>query len=164
MRWVDVGRFTTEVDRDRVCIPTKNEIVSQPRWDVYVNHQTAMKKRLGDIFLKVSNKVIIRQRAARRIKAIKSWLSANSIKSRADCKKMVNEDYRTAMMTDLGGGDGSSTGIDSLRYSFAFSKKQLATSVRLPLEYEANLSSFMETIDAQPVVSFDDLAPFEPIE
>ena len=77
MRWVDVGRFTTEVDRDRVCIPTKNEIVSQPRWDVYVNHQTAMKKRLGDIFLKVSNKVIIRQRAARRIKAIKAWLTAN---------------------------------------------------------------------------------------
>lgn len=77
---------------------------------------------------------------------------------------MVNEDYRNAMLTDIGGGDGGATGIDSLRYQFSFSKKQLQTQVRLPLEYEANLSSFMETIDAQPVVSFDDLAPFDPIE
>ena len=75
-----------------------------------------MKKRLGDILLKVSNKVIIRQRAARRIKAIKAWLTANNVKNRADCKRCVNEDYRNAMMTDLGGGDGNSTGIDALRY------------------------------------------------
>ena len=61
---------------------------------------------------------------------------------------MVNEDYRNAMLTDIGGGDGGATGIDSLRYQFSFSKKQLQTQVRLPLEYEANLSSFMETIDA----------------
>lgn len=36
--------------------------------------------------------------------------------------------------------------------------------IKLPLEYETNIASFMEKIEATPVVSFDDLEPFEPIE
>lgn len=34
----------------------------------------------------------------------------------------------------------------------------------LPLEYETNIASFMEKIEAQPVTSFDDLDEFETIE
>ena len=36
--------------------------------------------------------------------------------------------------------------------------------IKLPLEYETNIASFMEKIEATPVVSFDDLEPFEAIE
>ena len=34
----------------------------------------------------------------------------------------------------------------------------------MPLEYETNIASFMEKIDAQPVINFDDLVNFDPIE
>ena len=51
-----------------------------------------------------------------------------------------------------------------VRYDFAFKKKTLSQDIQLPLEYETNIASFMEKIDAQPVISFDDLEPFEPIE
>lgn len=34
----------------------------------------------------------------------------------------------------------------------------------VPLEYETNIASFMETIEACPVINFDDLTSFDPIE
>lgn len=36
--------------------------------------------------------------------------------------------------------------------------------MKLPLQYEANMSSFLEKIEATPPANFDDLIPFEPIE
>lgn len=33
----------------------------------------------------------------------------------------------------------------------------------MPVEYD-NIASFMEKIEADPVISFDDLEPFEPLE
>ena len=36
--------------------------------------------------------------------------------------------------------------------------------IRFPLEYETNIASFMEKIDAQPVINFDDLDYFDSIE
>lgn len=36
--------------------------------------------------------------------------------------------------------------------------------MKLPLEYETNISSFMEKVDAQPPINFDDLVPFEEVE
>lgn len=34
----------------------------------------------------------------------------------------------------------------------------------LPLEYETNIASFLEKIDATPVINFDDLVEFKEIE
>ena len=33
--------------------------------------------------------------------------------------------------------------------------------MKLPLQYEANMSSFLEKIEATPPANFDDLIPFE---
>lgn len=33
----------------------------------------------------------------------------------------------------------------------------------MPVEYE-NIASFMEKIDAEPIISFDDLEPFQPLD
>tara|TARA_B110000285_G_scaffold222833_1_gene277499 strand:+ start:1537 stop:1686 length:150 start_codon:yes stop_codon:yes gene_type:complete len=35
---------------------------------------------------------------------------------------------------------------------------------KLPLEYETNMASFMEKVEANPPTSFDDLEPFERLE
>ena len=36
--------------------------------------------------------------------------------------------------------------------------------MKLPLEYETNIASFMEKVEAQPPISFDDLIPFDQVE
>jgi hypothetical protein len=36
--------------------------------------------------------------------------------------------------------------------------------MKLPLEYETNIASFMEKVEANPPISFDDLMPFEHVE
>ena len=38
------------------------------------------------------------------------------------------------------------------------------SNIRMPLEYETNIASFMEKLDAAPVINFDDLASFDMIE
>lgn len=40
----------------------------------------------------------------------------------------------------------------------------MTSDLKLPLEYETNIASFMETIECSPVINFDDLVVFEDIE
>jgi hypothetical protein len=166
MRGGDVGRFSTEVNADKVVVPVKNELTSQPRWDVYSNSHFAMRKRMAEVFLKNANKMIIRQRAAKRLACIKAWLRQHNITTRAECRNAVADDYRVAMNAQVTSEDkdGDAGGIDSVRYNFSFGKKQLLPDVRLPMEHEGNVASVMEKIDTQPVVSFDDLNHFDAIE
>jgi len=49
-------------------------------------------------------------------------------------------------------------------FKFSFDKKKVHTDIKMPLEYETNIASFMEKIDAQPVINFDDLVNFDAIE
>ena len=124
-----------------------------------------MRKRMAEVLLKNANKVIIRLRAARRLASITAWLRQHMVSTRAECRKAVAEDYRAAMGAQVAteDKDGEAGGIDAVRFSFSFGKKQLLPDVRLPMEYEGNVASVMEKIDTQPVVSFDDLNHFEAI-
>ncbi len=36
--------------------------------------------------------------------------------------------------------------------------------MKLPLQYDANMSSFLEKIETNPPTNFDDLVPFDPLE
>jgi len=36
--------------------------------------------------------------------------------------------------------------------------------MKLPLQYEANMSSFLEKVEASPPTNFDDLVPFDSLE
>jgi hypothetical protein len=36
--------------------------------------------------------------------------------------------------------------------------------LKLPLQYEASMSSFLEKVEAVPPANFDDLVPFDPLE
>ena len=39
-----------------------------------------------------------------------------------------------------------------------------ASLMKLPLEYETNISSFLEKVEANPPISFDDLEAFKHVE
>ena len=36
--------------------------------------------------------------------------------------------------------------------------------LKLPLEYETNIASFLEKVEANPPTNFDDLEPYDPLE
>jgi len=55
-----------------------------------------MRRRLVNIFLRVSNKLISRLRAGKRLAKLKYWIQGNGIKNRADMKVMVAEDWKIA--------------------------------------------------------------------
>ena len=123
-----------------------------------------MRKRLVQIFLKVVNKQITRMRAGKRLKAIKKRLADENVHNRADCKRMVIEDWKTAQNMRFGAADDEEENIQNVKFQFQFNVKGMQRDVTLPIEYETNIASFMEKIDAEPVVNFDDFVPFEALE
>jgi len=63
----------------------------------------------------------------------------------------------------VGGGTEEETNIDNVKFKFSFNEKSIYSDIRMPVEYD-NIASFMEKIDADPVITFDDLEQFEPLE
>jgi len=76
MREQDVTRFAPGIDLDKVVVDVELELKDQPKWDAFENNHFAMRRRLVGIFLRASNKLITRMRAAKRLMKIKDKLKA----------------------------------------------------------------------------------------
>ena len=163
MRDDDCHRFQTAVNRDKVIVPTNLKLAAKPRWDVYENNHFAMRKRLVSLFLKVANKMITRIRAGKRLRLIKNRLKSQGIKTKADAKKWVEEDGKMAKNAQIGNG-GDEDDIVNVRFKFSFDNKMVKSDLTMPIEYETNVASFIEKIECQPIINFDDLEAFDPIE
>ncbi len=77
----------------------------------------------------------------------------------------VNEDFKKAIKAGVVDVDDGSSHIKNMRFKFGFNADVLKSAMmKLPLQYEANMSSFLEKIEANPPNNFDDLVPFDPLE
>jgi len=164
MRHKDIHRFATEVNSDKVVVPVEIDLKDKPKWNVYENNHFAMRKRLVGIFLRVANKLITRIRAGKRLVKIKHRIDQERVYNREDMKRMVAEDWKTAQNARIGGSDDQETNIDNVKFKFCFNTQALKPEITMPIEFETNIASFMEKIDAQPVISFDDFEPFQALE
>ena len=55
--------------------------------------------------------------------------------------------------------------IDNIKFTFNFNSQGIEDAQKkLPVEFETNISSFMEKVEANPPISFDDLVPYEYLE
>jgi len=166
MRDRDCTRFGTVVDSDKVVVDTSagTDIAAKPRWDAFENNHFAMRRRLVAIFLKVTNKLISRMRAGKRLEKIRRWIEGNNIRSREDMRKKVAEDYKRAINMRVGEGDDEDD-IRNVKFTFSFNAANISLGMqKLPLEYETNISSFLEKVEANPPTNFDDLEPYDPVE
>jgi hypothetical protein len=104
-------------------------------------------------------------RAGKRLVKIKKRFAEKGINNRDDVKKMVAEDWKASLNMRSGGEDDVEN-IQNVRFEFCFNKKTITkmSEIFLPIEYETNIASFMEKIDAQPVINFDDLESYDPIQ
>ena len=76
-------------DEDRVVVDVQMDLAEKPKWDTFENNHFAMRRRLVHIFLKVSNKLITRMRAGKRLAKIKGRLANEGVRSKEDAKRMV---------------------------------------------------------------------------
>lgn len=59
----------------------------------------------------------------------------------------------------------SQNDIANVKFAFKFNKDSIQKSMlKLPLEYETNIASFLEKVEANPPTNFDDLDVFDPLE
>lgn len=130
---------------------------------MYDNNHFASRKRLVGVFLKVTNKLITRIRAGKRLKLIRQRLEEHRVFSREDAKRLVAEDWKNAQNARLEDSGENETNIKNVQFKFSFDARHVFGEVRLPIEFD-NIASFIEKVEVEPVVSFDDLEPFDPIE
>lgn len=154
------------IDQDKVVVDVNAnvDIVSKPKWDAFENNHFAMRRRLVFIFLKVASMFIIRFRAGKRLTKLKQWIQSNGIKTRADMVYRVLEDYKRAINMRVV-DDDTGESIYSVKFNFGFNPDNLSNAMmKIPLSYEASMSSFLEKVEANPPTNFDDLVPFDLIE
>ena len=166
MRNRDCTRFATVNNEDKVVVPitAAKEITARPKWDSFQNNHFAMRRRLVNIFLRVANKLICRLRAGKRLTKIKHWIAGNAIRSRAEMREKVAEDWKIAQNSRQTGGDAEDD-IQNVKFKFCFNQHQIKNAIqKFPLEYETNISSFLEKVEANPPTNFDDLDLFDPLE
>lgn len=89
MRERDISRYAPVIDEDRVVVDVGLELVEKPKWDTFENNHFAMRRRLVGIFLKISNKLITRMRAGKRLAKIKNRFKSENVKNKEDAKRMV---------------------------------------------------------------------------
>ena len=167
MRAQDCHRFSTEIDRDKVLVDTTalSDLQAKPKWDAFENNHFAMRKRLVSIFLRAANKLICRLRAGKRLDAIKKFIQEQGIRSRDEMKRTVAEDFKKAQNTRLVDDADSQTDINNIKFEFSFNADAIKGNIlKLPLEYETNISSMLEKVEANPPTNFDDLEPYTEME
>lgn len=94
MRNKDCQRYKTDINMDKVVVPAVNQITNEPAWDEHRNNHFTMKRRLLNIFLKVTNGMIMRRRAGKRLEKIKARIAEAGVTNRKECKKWVAEDWK----------------------------------------------------------------------
>jgi hypothetical protein len=86
------------------------------------------------------------------------------VKNRADARKMVIDDWKRAQNVQVIENENEDD-IRALKFKFSFNSTTIgAAQMKLPLEYETNIASFMEKVEANPPITFDDMVPFEHVE
>lgn len=121
MRDKDINRHTPSIDEDRVVADTDLDLTEKPKWDSFENNHFAMRRRLVNIFLKISNKLITRMRAGKRLTKIKERLRNENVKTKADVIKMVQNDWKSAQnirLTD----DETEDNIANVKFKFCFNE------------------------------------------
>jgi hypothetical protein len=77
---------------------------------------------------------------------------------------MVVEDWKNAQNIRVVDNEHEDN-IVNVKFQFNFNTNVIAQAqLKMPLEYETNIASFMEKVEANPPISFDDLQPFEHVE
>ena len=80
-------------------------------------------------------------------------------------KAKVAEDYKISQNTRLIDDSQSESDIHNVKFAFTFNQDRIQEAImKLPLEYEANIASFLEKVEAAPPTNFDDLESYEPME
>ena len=123
-----------------------------------------MRRRLVSLFLKNCNKLITRMRAEARLVKIRVKLREAGVRTKEECKKFVALDWKNAEKIRMTDSENEGN-IKNMKFTFNFDIDMVMRSEgKLPLEYETNIASFMEKVEANPPISFDDLVVFDHLE
>lgn len=123
-----------------------------------------MRRRLVAVFLKNANKLITRMRAEKRLVKIRVKLREANVRNREDAKKFVAKDWKDAENFRLTNSENENN-IKNIKFTFNFNQEIIEKAEKkLPIEYETNIASFMEKVEANPPISFDDLVPYQHME
>lgn len=95
------------------------KLPNAPRWDNFENNHFAMRRRLVGIWLRAANLLITRNRAGKRLTKIKLRLKAENVRTRADARRLVIEDWKAAQNIRIVENENEDN-IQNVKFKFNF--------------------------------------------
>lgn len=96
---------------------------------------------------------------------MKFWIQGNNIRNREDMRIKVQEDFKRAQNSRQITEEDGEDSIFKVKFVFKLGDICIKDAMmKLPLMYEASMSSFLEKVEANPPSNFDDMVPFETLE
>jgi hypothetical protein len=156
IRKKDIGRNSHDIDADKSIIPVEFVPENGPSWNAYQNDEFSLRQLPLQKFVKAASTIIARLRADKRISQIKSTLDKNNVKTRAQAREFVMQDWKHADLIGIGVQD-------FIPFSFQISDESISYKL-FPEEFSDNLDEFKKTLEINSLTTFDTYYPMKYIE
>lgn len=90
----DMGRSSSKLSRETVCIPNQPSLSLSPGWDEYSNSMFEMRLQVIERFVCAGSTVLLRTRARRRLKALLAAMQTAGVTSRKACAQWVDAESK----------------------------------------------------------------------
>jgi hypothetical protein len=155
-RRVDLSRHQFELDTEKCSADRKNNYILKPSFNFNQNDNFSKTRHYFNLFLKNMTKVVINNRADKRLKMIKEMLNKNKIKTSDDFSMLVQEDW-TGQISKAGGDQEKSFGL-----SFVAPNNMMRKQIYISYDY--NSDSLKQQVEHTNNIDLEESKEFKFLE
>jgi hypothetical protein len=155
-RKVDLSRHQFELDTEKCAADRKNNYILKPSFNFNQNDNFSKTRHYINLFLKNMTKVIINNRADKRLKMIKDMLSKNKLKSSDDFSNFVQEDWA--------GQISKSGGVKENNFELKFVSPYNLTRKQIYISYDYNSDSLKQHVEHTNNINLEELKELKFLE
>jgi flagellar biosynthesis regulator FlaF len=155
-RKLDINRHSFETDVEKCTVDRKNQYLVKPTFDFNQNDKFFKTRHYFNVFLKNMTKVLINNRAEKRLGKLKEMIVKNNIRTPSDYEEFVEKDWLNQFNRD------SDSGEDNLQLKFI--APRAVSRGEVYLSYDYNLDSLKQNIQHENNINLDELREYQSLE
>lgn len=161
-RKMDLSRFNIELDTQKCCINNTYQGLIVPNFNNNLNDKFFKTRFYFDLFLHSMTKVLIRNRANKRLTMLQNMIRTNNIKTSTDFEEYCNKDWLQHSLKDGGGSGDGETSQNKIKIKFVGMRSISRSQVYLSNDY--NLETLKQEIQHENNINLEELFEFSKLE
>lgn len=164
-RKIDMNRFIIETDTDKCLVKRNdNELLLKSNFSFNLNDKFFKSRYYFSLFLKMMTKVLIRNRAEKRLQKILLMIKRNNIKNSKDFGEYVEREWQEYSMKDNTGDvvDINDNNNNEIKLKFIPLKAVSRSVVYISNDY--NLEALKQVMNHENNINLEELKEFNKLE